>query len=93
MLCFIFQVVDEIKCIKTTQADRLKQIEEHEVKLEEHSSLEMNHWRAFEEETQSNIYAVLSADDNRKFAFQLAYDQDQQMIAVRWSSFLLNFHI
>jgi len=87
------QVFDEAKYIKATKADRLKQIQELQVKLEEQSFSELNHWTAFEEETQSNMNAVLESDDSRRIAFQLAYDEEQQMIAVRWSYFALNFYI
>lgn len=79
--------------MKATKADRLKQTHDLHVKLEEYSSLELNHWKAFEEETQCSINAVLLSDDNRRTAFQLAYDEDQQMIAVRWSCLDLAFCI
>lgn len=77
-------VADEEKYMKATKADRVKQIRELQVKLEEHSSSELNHWNAFEEEMKSSINAVLSSDDSRRIAFQLAYDEDQQMIADKW---------
>lgn len=77
-------VVDEAKYLKAIKADRLKQTLELQVKLEETSSSELNSWKNFEEEISSNINEVLLSDESRKITYQLAYDEDQQMIAEKW---------
>lgn len=82
-----FQAVDEAKYLKSIKDDHLKQLHEFHVKLDEHSLTEMNQWKTLEDEIQSNMNTILSSDDTRKAVFQLAYDEDQQIIAVSLVSF------
>lgn len=76
--------VDEAKYLKAIKDDRIKQLQEFRIKLDEHSLTEMNQWKIFEDEIQSNMNSILSSDDTRKATFQLAYDEDQQIIADKW---------
>nr|CAD1832089.1 unnamed protein product [Ananas comosus var. bracteatus] len=80
----ISAAVDEAKYMKAVKVDRIKQLQELRLKLDEHSVEELNQLQNFEDEVQSNKSAVLSADDSRKAVFQLAYDEDQQIVANKW---------
>ena len=68
--------------MKAVQADRLKQLQELQFMLNESSAKETWLVQAIEDEIRFTITAVLSADDSRKAASQLAFHEDQQMIAV-----------
>lgn len=41
--------------------------------------------RSFEDEIRSSLYGILASDDNRRSSFQLAHDEEQQIVAVRAS--------
>lgn len=77
------QATDEAKYIKATKADRIKQLQELHVKIDERSLAEHNQWKTFEEDMTSTLNMIVSSDDSRKAAFQLAYDEDQQIVAVK----------
>ncbi|RWW88286.1 hypothetical protein BHE74_00002844 [Ensete ventricosum] len=81
--------VDEAKSVKSVNVDRLKQLQDLRVKLDEHSLAFVNQQKTFDDDIQSNINAVFSSDDNRKASFQLAFDEEQQIVAV--SYLLLHF--
>ena len=68
--------------MKAVQADRLKQLQELQFILNESSRKETWLVQAIEDEIRFTITAVISADDSRKAASQLAFHEDQQMIAV-----------
>lgn len=74
---------DEARYIRAAKADRIKQLQDLHVKVDEYSA-ELNQWKAFEDEIQANMNGVLSSDDSRKAAFHLAFDEDQQIIADKW---------
>ncbi|PKA52227.1 hypothetical protein AXF42_Ash010123 [Apostasia shenzhenica] len=76
--------VDEAKYFKALAVDRQTQLQELNVKLEEFSLIEHNQWKTFEDDTVSTLNTILSSDDSRKASFQLAYDEDQQIIADNW---------
>lgn len=76
------QAVDEAKSVVSVNGDRLKQLQELRVKLDEHLLTETNHQKAFEDDIQCNMNAVLSSDDNRKTTLQLALEEEQQVVAV-----------
>ncbi|CAL9114662.1 unnamed protein product [Musa textilis] len=76
--------VDEAKSVKSVNADRLKQLQDLRVKLDEHSLALVNQQKTFDDDIQSNVNAVLSSDDNRKASFQLAFDEEQQIVADKW---------
>ncbi|XP_077215298.1 binding protein isoform X2 [Tasmannia lanceolata] len=77
-------VADEIKYMKTSKADRAKQLQELHVRMDENLSAELNQKKAFEDEIQTNLAAILSSDDCRRSTSQLAYDEDQQTVAEKW---------
>jgi ElaB/YqjD/DUF883 family membrane-anchored ribosome-binding protein len=68
--------------MKIAKSDRLKQIEELRSKLSEQLVEFRNQLHAFEEEIQSSKATIFSSDDFRKAAFQLAYEEDMQIIKV-----------
>ncbi|XP_038974912.1 BEACH domain-containing protein B isoform X5 [Phoenix dactylifera] len=76
--------VDEAKYLRAIKDDRIKQLQEFHVKLDEHSLTEMNQWKTLEDEIQSNMNTILSSDDTRITVSRLAYDEDQQIIADKW---------
>lgn len=84
---FFVQAVDEAKSVKSVNADRLKQLQDLRVKLDEHSLALVNQQKTFDDDIQSNVNAVLSSDDNRKASFQLAFDEEQQIVAVSYLLF------
>eukprot|EP01018_Ginkgo_biloba_P014188 Gb_28819 [translate_table: standard] len=77
-------VRDETKYIKSTLAERLKQVQELRLELEEMSYLECQQKKGLEDEIQSNLTVICSSDGNRRIASRLAYDEDQQIIADNW---------
>lgn len=81
------QAANEVKHMKAVQADRLKQLQELRLKLNECSAREIQLVQAIEDEINFTITAALSADGSRKTASQLAFHEDQQIIRVT-ASFL-----
>lgn len=79
----IFQAADEVKYIKTSAADQAKQLQELNARIEENSSADSNQKKAFEDEIRSSLNEILASDDSRRAAFQLACDEEQQIVAVR----------
>ncbi|KAJ4757798.1 BEACH domain-containing protein B [Rhynchospora pubera] len=75
---------DEAKCMKVAKSDRLMQIEELRNKLSEQLLEIQNQLHGFEVEIQSNKATILSSDDARKAAFQLAYEEDKQIVKDKW---------
>lgn len=83
MISFVaFQAASEVKHMKAVQDDRLKQLQELRLKLNESSAKETQLVQAVENEIHFIVSAALLADDSRKAASQLAFREDQQMIAV-----------
>lgn len=41
-----------------------------------------NNTKSFEEEIQSSLNGILASDDSRRASFQLAHDEEQQIVAV-----------
>lgn len=77
------QATDEAKYIKDTKTDRIMQLQELHAKINECSLAEHNQQTTFEEDMTSTINKIVSLDDSRRAAFQLAYDEDQQIVAVK----------
>ncbi|XP_062179129.1 BEACH domain-containing protein B-like [Phragmites australis] len=75
---------DEVKHMKAVEADRLKQLQELHSKLNEYSTKETQLLQTIEDEIHFTITAALSADDSRKAISQLAFDEDQQIVANKW---------
>lgn len=83
MISFVaFQAASEVKHMKAVQDDRLKQLQELRLKLNESSTKDTQLVQAIENEIHFIVSAALLADDSRKAASQLAFREDQQMIAV-----------
>lgn len=68
--------------MKAVQFDRLRQLQELHSKLNECSTKGTRLVQIIEDEIHFSITSVLSADDSRKSAFQLAFDEDQQIVSV-----------
>ncbi|CAL4966889.1 unnamed protein product [Urochloa decumbens] len=75
---------NEVKHMKVVQADRLKKLQELQLKVNESSAKETRLVQAIEDEIHFTVTAALSADDGRKAASQLAFREDQQMITDKW---------
>uniref|UniRef100_A0A0E0Q1M9 BEACH domain-containing protein n=1 Tax=Oryza rufipogon TaxID=4529 RepID=A0A0E0Q1M9_ORYRU len=74
----------EVKHMKAVQADRLSQLDELQSKLNEHFTEETQLEKMIEDNIHISITSALSADDKRKIAFRLAFDEDQQIVADKW---------
>ncbi|XP_068657011.1 BEACH domain-containing protein B [Aristolochia californica] len=77
-------VVEETTYMKISKSDRLKQLQELLVKMEENTSAELNQKKAFEDEIQANLTMILSSDEKRRSAVQLGFDEYQQVVAEKW---------
>uniref|UniRef100_K3YP63 BEACH domain-containing protein B n=1 Tax=Setaria italica TaxID=4555 RepID=K3YP63_SETIT len=75
---------DEVKYMKDATIDRMKLLQELHSKLDERSVQDNERLQSFEDDIQFAKTAAISADDNRKAAFQLAFDEDQQIVADKW---------
>lgn len=91
LILIILQIADETNYMRTSKIDHEKQLHELRIRMEENFSNESNNQKVFEEEMQSSLTSILIADDNRRAAFQLAYEEEQQNIAVRILT-LFTFH-
>ncbi|CAL5385752.1 unnamed protein product [Camellia sinensis] len=74
-------VADEVKYIKTSKSDRTRQLNELRIRMDENSSLDSNQKKAFEDEILSRLNTILASDDCRRAHFQLAHDEEQQIVA------------
>ncbi|KAH9329817.1 hypothetical protein KI387_001925, partial [Taxus chinensis] len=77
-------VRDELNYIKSSIAERQKQVQELRIELDEVSNLECLQKKQLEDELQSNLSMICSSDGNRRAASRLAYDEDQQFVADKW---------
>lgn len=68
--------------MKDAKFDRIKLLQELHSKLDERSIQDIEQLHSFEDDIQFAKTAAVSADDSRKAAFQLAFDEDQQIVAV-----------
>ncbi|KAG0476321.1 hypothetical protein HPP92_013162 [Vanilla planifolia] len=75
---------EEAKYTKDTKDERKKQLEVLKAKLDEFSLAEHVQLKAFEEDIMSAIDKIISSNDSRKVAFQLAYDEHQQIVTDSW---------
>ncbi|KAK4359154.1 hypothetical protein RND71_021383 [Anisodus tanguticus] len=75
---------DEVKYVKSSTADRTMQLHELRARLDETAIADSNQKKAFEDEIQSSLNVILASDDNRRSSFQLAYDEQQQIVAGKW---------
>nr|BAD25221.1 putative LvsC [Oryza sativa Japonica Group] len=75
---------DEVKYMKDAKADRLRQLQELHSKIDESLIEDIEQLQSFEDDIQFAKSAAISVDDSRKAALQLAFDEDQQIIADKW---------
>ncbi|KAM7514487.1 hypothetical protein LguiA_004070 [Lonicera macranthoides] len=75
---------DEVKYIKTSAADQAKQLQELNARIKENSTADSNQKKAFEDEIRSSLNEILASDDSRRASFQLACDEEQQIVAEQW---------
>jgi hypothetical protein len=68
--------------MQASEADRLRKLQELHSKFNEYSTKETQLVQIIDDQIHFSITSALSADDSRKAAFQLAFDEDQQIIAV-----------
>ncbi|KAK6938070.1 PH-BEACH domain [Dillenia turbinata] len=77
-------VADEVKYIRSLKSDRIKQLQELQNRMDENSAAESNHKKIIEDEIQNSLNTILASDDSRTVAFQLAHDEEQQIVAEKW---------
>uniref|UniRef100_J3L9U4 BEACH domain-containing protein n=2 Tax=Oryza brachyantha TaxID=4533 RepID=J3L9U4_ORYBR len=77
-------VADEVKYVKDAKADHLRQLQELHSKIDESLIEDIEQLQSFEDDIQFAKTAAISVDDSRKAALQLAFDEDQQIIADKW---------
>ncbi|PUZ74193.1 hypothetical protein GQ55_1G045900 [Panicum hallii var. hallii] len=75
---------DEVKYMRDAKFDRMKLLQELHSKLDERSIQDVEQLQSFEDDIQFAKTAAISADDSRKAAFQLAFEEDQQIVADKW---------
>ncbi|KAM0841857.1 hypothetical protein ACQ4PT_058739 [Festuca glaucescens] len=74
----------EVKHMQDVQADRLRKLRELHSKLNEYSTKETQLVQIIDDQIHFSITSVLSVDDSRKAASELAFDEDQQIVADKW---------
>lgn len=77
-------VADEVNYIKSSNTDRLTQLYDLRVRIDENFFIDTNQNKAFEDEVQSSLNMILDWDDSRKASFKLAHDEEQQIVAEKW---------
>lgn len=82
LILILLQIADEANYMKTSKIDHEKQLHDLRIRMEESFSNESNSQKVFEDEMQGSLTSILIADDNRRAAFQLAYEEEQQNITV-----------
>ncbi|XP_057532553.1 BEACH domain-containing protein B isoform X2 [Amaranthus tricolor] len=75
---------DEAKFIKSLKTDRLRQLADLRTRIDENVMAESSQKKAFENELQIMLRGILASDDSRRAAFQLACDEEQQVVAEKW---------
>ncbi|XP_044956208.1 BEACH domain-containing protein B-like isoform X2 [Hordeum vulgare subsp. vulgare] len=74
----------EVKHMHAVQADRLRKLQKLNSKLNERSTKETQLVQIVNDQIHFSITSALSTDDSRKAAFELAFDEDQQIVADKW---------
>nr|GMC55110.1 BEACH domain-containing protein B isoform X1 [Ipomoea batatas] len=75
---------DEVKYIKSSGADRTRQLQELHLRLDESMVVDSNQKKIIKDEIQSSLIAVLASDNKRRHSFQLSKDEEQQVVAGKW---------
>ncbi|GMH14034.1 hypothetical protein Nepgr_015875 [Nepenthes gracilis] len=77
-------VSDEVKYMTTLKTARTKQLHDFRTSTEESFCMERSHKQALEDDVLSSLNAIVASDNSRRSAFQLSYDEEQQVVAERW---------
>ncbi|KAG9149664.1 hypothetical protein Leryth_017584 [Lithospermum erythrorhizon] len=77
-------VSDEVKYITAVITDRSKHLQELSHRLDESIAVEHDQKKTFEEEIKSSLNGILATDNTRRASFQLALDEEQQIVAEKW---------
>ncbi|GAB4839467.1 hypothetical protein Ancab_028990 [Ancistrocladus abbreviatus] len=80
----LMAVSDEAKYMANVKTDRIKQLHDLRVRVDETFSAEFSQKKAFEDEVQNSLVAILASDDSRRAAFQLACDEEHQIVTEKW---------
>lgn len=75
---------DEANFIKALETDRMRQLVDLRTRIDENILTESGQKKAFENDLQSSLKEILALDDSRRAAFQLACDEEQQIVADKW---------
>ncbi|KAL1821830.1 hypothetical protein ACET3Z_016699 [Daucus carota] len=77
-------VSDEVKYIKISKNDQAKQLHDLRARMNDIPSSDSIHTKSFEDEIQNSLNGILASDDSRRASFQLAYEEEQQIVADKW---------
>ncbi|GAB2294234.1 hypothetical protein Dimus_028451 [Dionaea muscipula] len=77
-------VSDEANYLKALKTDRVKQLHEFGIRIEENIYTDCNQKKAIEADIASSLSSIFASDDSRRVAFQLAYDEEQQIASENW---------
>lgn len=77
-------VSDEVKYIKTSKYDQARQLHDLRARIDENALSDSSHTKSFEDEIQNSLNGILASDDGRRASFQLAYEEEQQIVADKW---------
>lgn len=50
--------------------------------MDENTLSDLSYTKSFEDEIQNSLNGILASDDGRRASFQLAYEEEQQIVAV-----------
>lgn len=75
---------EEAKFIKSLKMDRIKQITDLRARVDDNVLTDSGQKKAFEDELQNYLSRILSSDDSRRASFQLARDEERQIVAEKW---------
>uniref|UniRef100_A0A162A6C6 BEACH domain-containing protein n=1 Tax=Daucus carota subsp. sativus TaxID=79200 RepID=A0A162A6C6_DAUCS len=77
-------VSDEVKYVKTSKTDQARQLHELRTRINENMLSDVSHTKSFEDEMQNSLNKALASDNSRRDSFQLAYDEEQQIVSDKW---------
>lgn len=88
MCFFCHQVIEEAKYLKSTAAQRSQEVDALRSELDEAIIVEGQQKAALDDQNHLAVTTICTADRTRQSAAQLAYDEEQQLISVRYVVFL-----
>lgn len=68
--------------MKTSKTDQARQLHELRTRINENMLSDVSHTKSFEDEMQNSLNKALASDNSRRDSFQLAYDEEQQIVSV-----------